>query len=172
MVGMRRRWLPAPRTRPDPVPPADAEAAGVLAARLDGAAQARLGRSLALLAVSAGGCGACELELRMLDGVAYGLARLGLRFVGVPGQADVLLATGPLTRNMHGALLRTWEAMPGPRWLVAVGGCAIDGGVFAGSYATLGGIGAALPPDLVVPGCPPTPAAVLAGLHTLIAANT
>ena len=153
--------------QPDPAP----DAVAVLSARLDAAAQQRLGRSLALFHVPTGGCGGCERELAALDGLAYDLERFGMRFVRSPRQADVLLATGPLTLNTHGALVQSFAAMPAPKWVVAVGDCAVDGGVFKGSYAVAGGIGAAVPVDLLVRGCPPTPQEVLAGLLTLLAAN-
>ena len=142
-----------------------------LAARLDAAAQRRLGRSLALRHVDGGSCNGCELELQALQGVLYDLERFGLRFVASPRHADVLVVTGPLTRNLREALERTWAATPDPKWVVALGGCAIDGGVFAGSYAVLGGVGEAVPVDLTIPGCPPPPAMILAGLRTLIEAN-
>ena len=93
----------------------------------------------------------------MLNSIVYDLERFGLRFVASPRHADVLMVTGPMTRNMHEALLRTWSATPDPKWVVAVGDCAIDGGVFKGSYAISGGVDAALPVDLVIRGCPPTP---------------
>jgi Ni,Fe-hydrogenase III small subunit len=154
-----------------PVLPPDDEAARAFAARLEAAAQRRLGRSLAIRAVNAGGCNGCELELRMLAGAVYDLERFGLRFVTSPRHADVLLVTGPVTRTMHGALLRTWEAMPEPKWVVAVGDCGIDGGVFKGSYAVSGGVDVAVPVDLTIRGCPPTPLQMLDGLRTLVEAN-
>ncbi len=155
----------------DPAGAPDLEIAGALAAQLDSAAQARLGRSLAILHVAAGGCGGCATEIDMLGGVAYDLERHGLAFVGNPRQADVLLVTGPLTAAMRTAMESVWTAMPEPRWVVAVGTCASNGGVFAGSYAVQGGIGIALPVDLIVEGCPPSPASVLSALLTLIEAN-
>ena len=151
--------------------PPDEDAARAFAARLEAAAQRRLGRSLAIRAVNAGGCNGCELELRMLAGAVYDLERFGLRFVASPRHADVLLVTGPVTRTMHGALVRTWQAMAEPKWVVAVGDCGIDGGVFKGSYAVSGGVDAAVPVDLVIRGCPPTPLQVLDGLRTLVEAN-
>ena len=159
--------------RPAAVPAGapDVEIAGALAAQLDSAAQARLGRSLALLHVAAGGCGGCAAEIGALGGIAYDLERHGLTFVGHPRQADVLLVTGPLTFAMRTAMEGVWTAMPEPRWVVAVGACAIDGGVFAGTYAVQGGIGTVLPVDLIVQGCPPSPASVLTALLTLIEAN-
>ena len=109
--------------------------------------------------------------MRLLDDVAYALAALGLRFVPSPLAADVLLATGPLCRAMAGPLRRAWDAMDTPKWCVAVGDCAADGGVFRGSYAVADGVGAALPVDLLVRGCPPTPEQVLAALTALLEAN-
>lgn len=166
-------WLPVFGRLRAAEPPglADAELAGSLAAELDAAARARLGRSLGVFAVSAGGCGACALELRALRGTVYDLERLGLRFVGSPRQADVLLMTGPLTRVMAEPVAQAWAAMPGPKWAVALGACAIDGGPFAGSYAVLGGVGGAVPVSMSILGCPPAPASILAGLRTLIEAN-
>lgn len=159
----------APRL--EPAGPVDAETTAALAARLEAAAQARLGRSLAMLVVNTGSCNGCELELRALRNVVYDLERFGLRFVDSPRHADVLLVTGPLTRNLREALEAAWDATPEPKWVVAIGDCAVDGGVFKGSYAVLGGTGGALPVDLTVSGCPPTPARILAGLRALLEAH-
>ena len=149
----------------------DEAATRQLADRLEAAAQRRLGRSLAIRHVNAGSCNGCELEIQALTSIAYDLERFGLRFVSSPRHADVLLVTGPVTRTMREALLRSWNATPDPKWVVAVGDCAIDGGVFKGSYAIAGGVDSALAVDLVVRGCPPTPAQVLNGLRTLVEAN-
>jgi Ni,Fe-hydrogenase III small subunit len=166
---IRSLLRPAPA---DAVPPPHPETVAALAERMRQAAQARLGRSLAVLAVEAGGCGACGMEVRALAGAAYDLERFGLRFVATPRQADVLLVTGPATRNMTEALQRTYAAMAEPKWVVAVGDCAGGNGVFQGGYALEdGGIGAVLPLDLVVPGCPPAPALVLEGLLALLEAQ-
>jgi Ni,Fe-hydrogenase III small subunit len=151
--------------------PVDVDTAQSLAARLDAAAQIRLGRSLALLHVNTGSCNGCELEIRALTSVIYDLERFGLRFVDSPRHADVLLVTGPLTRNLREALEQAWDATPDPKWVVAVGDCAMDGGVFKGSYAVLGGIGGSLPVDLTIGGCPPSPARLLAGLRALLESN-
>ena len=164
-----RRLLRRPASDTPSAP--DAEIAGLLAARLDGLAQRRLGRSLTVLHASAGGCSGCAQEVGALRGVAYELERHGLSFVDNPRHADVLLVTGPLTYAMRRAMESAWTAIPDPKWLVAVGACAIDGGIFAGSYAVAGGIGVALPVDIVVAGCPPSPAAVLSALLTLVEAN-
>jgi len=151
--------------------PPDAATTASLAARLEAAAQTRLGRSLAIRHVNSGGCNGCELELRALRNVFYDLEQYGLRFVESPRHADVLLVTGPLTRNLREAVEAAWDATPEPKWVVAVGDCAVDGGVFKGSYAVLGGAGASLPVDLTISGCPPTPARLLAGLRALLQAN-
>ncbi|WP_424811497.1 NADH-quinone oxidoreductase subunit B family protein [Roseococcus sp. YIM B11640] len=155
----------------DPAPAVAPEIVAELRARIDEAAQKRLGRSLAIRQVDAGSCNACELEINALQNVLHDLERFGLRFVASPRHADVLLVTGPLTHNMAEALLRARAATPDPVWVVALGDCAVDGGVFKGSYAVLGGVDAALPVDLVIPGCPPGPAQILEGLIALIEAN-
>ena len=163
--------VPRRGSQADPAPPPDPAVAQSLAAQLTATARARLGRSLALQHVAGGGCHGCALELAMLRSTIYDLERLGLRFVSSPRHADVLLCTGPLTRNLREALERTWAATPDPKWVVALGDCAADGGVFSGSYAVEGGVAAAVPVDLVIRGCPPTPADILAGLSALLAAN-
>ena len=123
----------------EPAPAPDGSALAELAAKVDRAAQARLGRSLAIREVDAGSCNGCELEIHALNNPVYDLERFGLKFVASPRHADVLLVTGPLTKNMRQALERTYNATPDPKWVVAVGGCAIDGGIFRGSYACVGG---------------------------------
>lgn len=132
--------------------------------------RAKLGRSLSIRHVDAGSCNACELELHALSNPYYDLERYGLRFVASPRHADVLLATGPATRNMRDALLAVFEAMPSPKWVIANGGCAADGGCFAGSNAVVGGVSKIIPVDLHIPGCPPEPRVVLAGLLALLSA--
>jgi len=150
-------------------PPAPDEAAmKELADTLDRAARRRLGRSLSIREVDAGSCNGCELEIHALNNAFYDLERFGLRFVASPRHADVLLVTGPVTRNMAEALLRTYNATPDPKWVVAVGACAKDGGVFAGSYAVTGGVSAVVPVDLHIAGCPPTPTQLLQGLLSLL----
>jgi Ni,Fe-hydrogenase III small subunit len=155
----------------EPAEPIDRETTESLSARLEAAAQTRLGRSLAILHVNTGSCNGCELELRALSNVLYDLERFGLRFVGSPRHADVLLVTGPLTSNLRSALEQAWDATPEPKWVIAIGDCAVDGGVFKGSYAVLGGTGLSIPVDLTIGGCPPSPARILAGLRTLLEAN-
>ncbi|MCW5729113.1 MAG: NADH-quinone oxidoreductase subunit B family protein [Alphaproteobacteria bacterium] len=146
-------------------PPAADDAAGrEIAAALQRASRRHLGHSLAIRHVDAGSCNGCELEIHALGNPYYDLERYGLRFVASPRHADLLLVTGPVTHNMAEALHRTYTAMPGPKWVVAAGTCALDGGCFAGSYAVLGGVSALLPVDLHVAGCPPAPLDLLRGL--------
>ena len=142
-----------------------------LATRLEGAARQRLGRSLSIREIDAGSCNGCELEIHALNNVFYDLERLGLRFVASPRHADVLLVTGPVTKNMREALERTYNATPDPKWVVAVGDCAVDGGIFAGSYAVAGGVSTVVPVDLHIRGCPPTPVHLLQGLLALLVSD-
>lgn len=152
----------------EPAPePGEAEIAE-LAAALGRAGRQRLGRSLSIREVDAGSCNGCELEIRALENAYYDMERFGLRFVASPRHADVLMVTGPVTRNMAEALRRTWQATPDPKWVVAVGDCGRDGGCFAQSYAVVGGVSAVIPVDLTIPGCPPTPTAMLRGLLALL----
>jgi NADH-quinone oxidoreductase B subunit len=150
-------------------PPAPSDAAlAELAQRVDRAAKARLGRSLSIREVDAGSCNACELEIHALNNAYYDVERFGLRFVASPRHADVLMVTGPVTKNMREALERTYDATPNPKWVVAIGDCARDGGCFAGSYAVVGGVSEVVPVDLHIAGCPPTPTAMLQGLLALL----
>jgi Ni,Fe-hydrogenase III small subunit len=139
-----------------------------LVTEVDRAARRRLGRSLSIREVDAGSCNGCELEIHALSNAFYDLERFGLRFVASPRHADVLLVTGPATKNMREALARTYNATPEPKWVVAVGGCAADGGIFAGSYAVEGGVNRVVPVDIHIPGCPPRPTQLLRGLLTLL----
>ncbi len=162
LEGLWRR----PFTTPAPAP--GEAAAAELGRRLAAKARARLGRSLAVRAVDAGSCNGCELEMHAVNNPVYDLERFGIRFVASPRHADVLLVTGPVTANMREALARTYAATPDPKWVVAVGDCALDGGVFAGGYACVGGVGAVVPVDLHIRGCPPSPQALLEGLLALL----
>lgn len=155
----------------EPAPPADDTALAEVAAALAKAARRRLGRSLSIREVDAGSCNGCELEIHALGNAYYDLERFGLRFVASPRHADVLLVTGPVTRNMRMALERTYNATPNPKWVVAVGDCARDGGCFAGSYAVAGGVSSVMPVDLHIPGCPPPPLEMLRGLLALLEAT-
>jgi Ni,Fe-hydrogenase III small subunit len=158
--------LRPPLTESAPAP--DASALAELARALDQTARKRLGRSLAIRQVDAGSCNGCELEIHALNNAYYDLERFGIRFVASPRHADVLLVTGPVTLNMREALERTYVATPAPKWVVAVGGCARDGGCFAGSYAVAGGVSEVVPVDLHIPGCPPRPIEILKGLLALL----
>ena len=151
-------------------PAADAAAAAELADALRRATRKRLGRSLSIRMVDAGSCNGCELEVNALNNAFYDLERYGLRFVASPRHADVLLVTGPVTRNMREAVERTYNAAPDPKWVVAVGDCAVDGGLFAGSPACVGGVNAVVPVDAHIRGCPPNPRTILAALLALVEA--
>ncbi len=152
----------------EPPPDPDDAMLAELARSLEARARERLGRSLAIRQVDAGSCNGCELEIHALNNAFYDLERFGLRFVASPRHADVLLVTGPVTKNMREALERTWAATPDPKWVVAVGDCALDGGLFAGSYACVGGVSVVIPVDLHIRGCPPTPTQLLQGLMSLL----
>lgn len=152
----------------EPAPAMDDTALAELAASLERVARRRLGRSLAIREVDAGSCNGCELEIHALNNAFYDLERFGIRFVASPRHADVLLVTGPVTTNMREALARTYAATPDPKWVVAVGDCAVDGGIFADSYAVEGGVSSVLQVDLHIRGCPPTPEQLLRGLLALL----
>jgi Ni,Fe-hydrogenase III small subunit len=123
-----------------------------------------LGRSLHIRQVDAGSCNGCEIEIVGLNSPVYDLERFGIHFVASPRHADMLLVTGPVTRNMELALRKTYAAMPEPRLVVAVGACGCSGGIFGQNYATRGGVDAVLPVDVYIPGCPPNPHALLQGI--------
>ena len=167
---MRRRLfknlLQAPVTVAAPA--VSQQALAEVASRLDRLARQRLGRSLSIRQVDAGSCNGCELEIHALNNAVYDLERFGLRFVASPRHADVLLVTGPVTCNMREALERTYRATPDPKWVVAAGDCAADGGLFKTSYAVVGGVAEVIPVDLHIRGCPPTPLALLEGLLALL----
>jgi Ni,Fe-hydrogenase III small subunit len=161
--------LKAPLTEPPPqVAPAEVSE---LAERLAKLSRKKLGHSLSIRAVDAGSCNGCELEINALSNAFYDLERFGLRFVASPRHADVLLVTGPVTKNMREALERTYAATPSPKFVVAVGDCGFDGGIFANSYACIGAVAKVIPVDLHVRGCPPTPTALLQGLIALMEAH-
>ncbi len=153
-------------TEGPPVP--DEAALAELAENVNKEAQIKLGRSLSIRQVDAGSCNGCELEIHALSNAFYDLERFGLRFVASPRHADVLMVTGPVTKNMREALERTYNATPDPKWVIAVGACAADGGVFAGSYAVEGGVKDVVPVDLHIRGCPPSPVDLLKGLLALL----
>jgi Ni,Fe-hydrogenase III small subunit len=155
---------PVTEAAPKPSEAAIAE----LAERVDKAARDRLGHSLAIRHVDAGSCNGCELEIHALNNPYYDIERFGFRFVASPRHADVLLVTGPVTKNMQEALERTYAATPDPKWVVASGDCALNGGMFGGSYAVAGGVSAVIPVHLHIAGCPPSPRSLLEGLLALM----
>src|SRR6266700_3137366 len=155
-----------PFTERAPAP--DDAALTELTAEVGQAARRRLGRSLSIREVDAGSCNGCELEIHALNNAYYDVERFGLRFVASPRHADVLLVTGPVTKNMREALERTYHATPGPKWVVAAGDCAVNGGCFAGGYAVVGGVSHVIPVDLHIRGCPPPPVDLLKGLLALL----
>jgi Ni,Fe-hydrogenase III small subunit len=124
--------------------------------------------SLAIRHVDAGSCNGCELEIHMLNNPYYNIEGLGIKFVASPRHADLLLVTGPVSRNMEVALRRTLDAMPAPKLVVAVGDCGCSGGIFGESYASRGRVANVIPVDVAVPGCPPTPTALMQGILTAI----
>lgn len=150
-------------------PPATDDAAlAELGEAVNRAARRRLGRSLSIRAVDAGSCNGCELEIHALNNAFYDLERFGFRFVASPRHADVLLVTGPMSKNMREALERTYSATPDPKWVVAVGDCAAGGGIFSGSYAVEDGVRHVVPVDIHIRGCPPSPTELLKGLLALL----
>ena len=155
---------PATISAPKPADATLAELAQMLGER----ARRRLGRSLAIREVDAGSCNGCELEIHALNNPIYDVERFGLKFVASPRHADVLLVTGPVTWNMREALERTYAATPDPKWVVAVGDCGANCGVFEGSYACAGPVSSVIPVDLIVSGCPPQPMDLLKGLLGLM----
>ena len=151
----------------DPPSPEDVALAEIGRA-LESRARKLFGRSLTIREVDAGSCNACELEVHALNNPIYDVERFGIKFAASPRHADVLLVTGPVSKNMRVALERTYEAAPAPKWVVAVGDCACGCGVFAQSYATVGSVAAVLPVDLHIKGCPPRPLDLLKGLLALL----
>ena len=131
---------------------------------------ATLGRALCIRQVDAGSCNGCELEIHALNNAFYNIEGLGIRFVASPRHADLLLVTGPVSRNMALALQRTYDATPDPKLVVAVGDCGCSGGIFGCSYASAGAVSNVIPVDVAVPGCPPSPTRILAGILTAVSA--
>ena len=152
-------------TEPAPLPDATLRA---LEQRLGRIILERFGRALAIRHVDAGSCNGCELEIHAMNSPYYNLEGLGIKFVASPRHADMLLVTGPVSRNMETALRRTWEATPDPKLVVAIGDCGCTGGIFGESYASCGRVSNVIPVDVTVPGCPPAPVAILQGILTAI----
>ena len=148
--------------------PAEGESFEALGRRLKERAAQMFGRSLHIRQVDAGSCNGCEVEIAGLNSPVYDIERFGIHFVASPRHADLLLVTGPVTRNMELALRKTYEATPDPRLVVAVGACGCSGGIFGQNYATCGGVDSVLPVDVYIPGCPPNPHALLHGILTAI----
>jgi len=151
----------------EPAPPADdsLRVRDALEQRIRGV----LGRALCIRHVDAGSCNGCELEIHALNNPLYNLEGMGVRFVASPRHADLLLVTGPVSRHMEAALLRTYDAMPAPKLVVALGDCGCTGGVFGESYASCGRVSNVIPVDAAVPGCPPTPTRILQGILAAVA---
>jgi Ni,Fe-hydrogenase III small subunit len=162
---LRRIALAGIRTEPAPAPDAALRAA---ASRLSGEILQLLGRALAIRHVDAGSCNGCELEIHALNNPYYNLEGLGIKFVASPRHADLLLVTGPVSRNMAEALRRTYEAMPHPKLVVAAGDCGCTGGIFGESYASCGRVSNVVPVDVAVPGCPPEPRALMQAILTAV----
>ena len=154
----------------EPPPPAE-EALRQIAGRLNDEVLKRLGRALAIRHVDAGSCNGCELEIHGMNNPYYNLEGLGIKFVASPRHADMLLVTGPVSRNMEEALRRTYEATPEPKLVVAIGDCGCNGGIFGENYASRGRVANVIPVDVAVPGCPPDPAAIIRGILTAVAAR-
>jgi Ni,Fe-hydrogenase III small subunit len=152
----------------EPPPAADASLRQI-SGRLSDDVLKRLGRALAIRHVDAGSCNGCELEIHAANNPYYNLEGLGIKFVASPRHADLLLVTGPVSRNMEEALRRTYDATPEPKLVVAIGDCGCDGGVFGESYASCGRVANVIPVDVAVPGCPPSPLAILQGILTAVA---
>ena len=152
-------------------PPQADEALRVLGQKLQQEILGLFAGSLAIRHVDAGSCNGCELEIHMLNNPYYNIEGLGIKLVASPRHADLLLVTGPVARNMEEALKRTFDAMPAPKLVVAVGDCGCSGGIFGESYASRGRVSNVIAVDVAVPGCPPTPAALLQGILTAISSG-
>ncbi|MEN6586471.1 MAG: NADH-quinone oxidoreductase subunit B family protein [Sulfuricella sp.] len=153
-------------------PPAVDESLRVVQQRMQEDILKHFGRALAIRHVDAGSCNGCELEIHCLNNPYYNLEGLGINFVASPRHADMLLVTGPVTKNMEIALQRTYDATPDPKLVVALGDCGCCGGVYGENYASCGGIANVIPVDIAVPGCPPTPTAIMQGILTAISKGT
>jgi Ni,Fe-hydrogenase III small subunit len=155
-------------TEPPPLPADELRVLEALPERI----RTVLGRALCIRQVDAGSCNGCELEIHALGNPVYSIESLGIRFVASPRHADLLLVTGPVSRHMEVALRRTYDATPDPRLVVAVGDCGACGGVFGSGYASLGAVSNVIPVDVVVPGCPPSPTRILAGILAALSEPT
>lgn len=149
-------------------PPVPDDTLRVMRGRLNDEMLRLLGRALAIRHVDAGSCNGCELEIHAINNPYYNIEGLGIRLVASPRHADMLLVTGPVARNMEAALRRTFDAVPAPKLVVAIGDCGCDGGIFGDGYASCGRIANVIPVDVAVPGCPPTPLAIMQGILTAV----
>ncbi len=154
----------------EPAPPPD-EALRSIEQQLGAVILKHFGRSLAIRHVDAGSCNGCELEIHACNSPYYNLEWLGIKFVASPRHADLLLVTGPVSRNMEVAVKRTYDATPEPKLVVAIGDCGCTGGIFGESYASCGRVANVIPVDVSVPGCPPTPTAILQGILTAVSSG-
>jgi Ni,Fe-hydrogenase III small subunit len=152
-------------------PPPNADETLRIRDELQGKILAIVGRALCVRHVDAGSCNGCELEIHALNNPVYNIEGLGIKFVASPRHADLLLVTGPVSRNMEVALLRTYDATPDPKLVVAIGDCGCTGGVFGENYASAGAVKNVIPVDVVVPGCPPAPQSILQGIVTAISTS-
>jgi Ni,Fe-hydrogenase III small subunit len=152
-------------------PPPNADETLRIRDALQGKILAIVGRALCVRHVDAGSCNGCELEIHALNNPIYNIEGLGIKFVASPRHADLLLVTGPVARNMEVALLRTYDATPDPKLVVAIGDCGCTGGVFGENYASAGAVKNVIPVDVVVPGCPPAPQSILQGIVTAISTS-
>src|SRR2546421_3286827 len=164
-------WRIAKAGIPSEVPPAPDESLRHAARQLNDEMLQLLGRALAIRHVDAGSCNACELEIHATNNPYYNLEGLGIKFVASPRHADMLLVTGPVSRNMEEALRRTYEATPEPKLVVAIGDCGCGKGIFGENYASCGAVSNVIPVDVAVPGCPPDPAAIMRGILTAVTAS-
>jgi Ni,Fe-hydrogenase III small subunit len=165
-TGVLTEKLPKP-PKPAPIAEGRDEAIEAAGQQLKALVDGRFRGSLAIRQVDAGSCNGCEMEIHALNNVYYDVERFGVHFVASPRHADILLVTGPVSRHMEAALKRTYEATPDPKWVIAVGDCGACGGEFGMSYASCGAVSNVIPVDLAIPGCPPTPLALLQGLLSL-----
>ena len=152
----------------EPLPPLVEAEIEEVGARLEKAIRRRFRRSLTIRMVDAGSCNGCELEIHAINNPIYNCERFGIKFTASPRFADMLLVTGPVSKNMEIALRRTYNATPSPKLVVAVGDCGYNGGIFGESYASLGGIGKVIPVNVYIPGCPPSPTTILQGILKVI----
>ena len=156
----------------EPLPKEAADGIEQIGAQLEETVRRRFSRSLAIRQVDAGSCNGCELEIHAINNPIYNCERFGIHFTASPRFADMLLVTGPVTRNMEIALRRTYNATPSPKLVVAVGDCGHNGGIFGESYASLGGVGKIIPVDVYIHGCPPTPIDLLNGILKAISGKS